>query len=241
MAPLHEASSAAFIQLAARFTLSLALIMFSGMGIVDGLIFRRVRLKHGVTTLATIRGFPAQVIGVACVFAELIGLGFLAGYVDLLKHYCGADVGCFVTTPVIGLVAEWPLIIGNSMVLFCFFYWLWRRRAEVAAPSDQLPYSLPSVYRFVNGQLDLFDERPLNHAEVRQIMEYVEQHAPLVVPTGVKQVMEGKRLDPEKLAEVFLADTQFHEKDHRTRIALRAITEAYIATRQPTEATGHQL
>lgn len=240
MASLHEQPSVTFIQLAAGFTLMLMLILFAGMGIVDGLKFRRVRLRYGVLILATIRGVPAQIIGGICVLAEVAGIGFLIYYVKLLGNYCGANVSCFVVTPVTGLFAEWPLIIGNAIVLFCFFAWLRGRLTEVAAPTDKLAYSLPTVYRYVNGKLALAHEPSMNRPEVEKIMEFVEQHAPFVVLSGAKQVMDDKRIDPDRLAGVFLADKQFHDKGQRTQIALKAVTEAYAATKQPSKPLSNR-
>lgn len=240
MPPLHDQSSVTFIQLAAEFVLTLALILFAGMGMVDGLKFRRVRLMYGVIALATIRGLPAQVIGGVCVLAEVASMGLLIDYVERLRRYCGANAGCFVATPVTGLFAEWPLIIGNGIVLFCFFAWLRRRRAEVAAPTDKLSYSLPTVYRYVNDKLALAHEPSMKRPEVEQIMEFVEQHAPFVVLGGAKQVMNGKRLDPDKLAGVFLTDKRFHNKGQRARIALEAVTEAYVATKQLSETPSNR-
>lgn len=235
MAPLDGQSSVSFIQLAAWFMLTLWVILFAVMGMVDGLKFRRVRLSYGVVILATIRGVPAQIIGVLCILAELAGIGLLIRYIDLLSGYCGANASCFMTTPVMGLFAQWPVIIGNAVALFCFVAWLRRRRAEVSAPTDKLSYSLPNVHRYINSKLAVAHERSMSRLEVEQIMEFVEQHAPFVVLAGAKQVMNGNRLDPEKLSTVFLTEKRFRDQGQRTRIALEAITEAYVATKRSSE------
>jgi hypothetical protein len=75
----------------------------------------------------------------------------------------------------------------------------------------------------------------MSRPEVEQIMEFVEQHAPFVVLGSAKQVMDGNRLDSKKLAAVFLTDKRFRENGVRVRIAVEAVTEAYIVTKQPGE------
>lgn len=233
MGPLRDSSSmATFLRLAAQFVGALAVILFASMGIVDGLKLRRMRFRYGVVILGTIRGVPAQIIGGLCILAELAGVGLLIGYISLLTHYCGANVGCLITTPIMGLFANWMIIVANVIVWFCFIDWVRRRRAEISSPTDALSYSLPSIYRYVNGKLALAHERAMNRPEVEQIMEFVEQRAPFVAVGGAKQVMNGKNLDPDKLAAAFLTDKKFRTTGQRERIALEAVTEAYVATRQ---------
>src|SRR5690349_8689548 len=111
MVPLGDVFSVTFMQLAAGFTLALWDILFAAMGIVDGLWFRRVRLRYGVVILATIHGVPAQIVGSICVLAELAGVGLLVVYVELLKRYCGANASCLITTPVTGLFANWAVVV----------------------------------------------------------------------------------------------------------------------------------
>lgn len=221
------------MQLAAWFMLTLWVILVAIMGVVDGLKFRRVRLRYGAIILATIRGVPAQIIGGLSVLLALGGAALLIGYVDLLRHYCGANAGCFITTPIAGLFANWVVIGGNAIMLFCFILWARQRRAEVSPPTDRLSYSLPSVYRHVNGKLAVAHERAMNRPEVERIMEFVEQLGPFVLVTARKQVMDGKRVDPEKLAGVFLTDKRFRDQGMRARIAVEAVTEAYVVSLQP--------
>lgn len=130
-----------------------------------------------------------------------------------------------------GMFANWAVVVGNVIALFCFVDWARRRRREVAAPTDTLSYSLPTMHRYVNDKLALARERSMNRPEVEQIMEFVEQHAPFVVLSGAKQVMDGKQLNHNKLAAVFLTDERFRNKGQRERIALEAVTEVYVASR----------
>lgn len=239
MAPHGDASSVTFIQVTAGFTITLAVILFAIIGIVDGLKFRRIRLRYGVLIFGTLRGVPAQIIGGICVLVEGVGVALLINYIGLLRRYCGVDAGCFVTTPVTGLFA-WPAILGNALVLFCFIYWLRGRHADVSPPSDKLSYSLPSVYQHVNRKLTVAHELRMNRPEVERIMEFVEERTPFVMLVGSKQVMDGRRLNPEKLAAVFLADKRFRDQGQRARIAVEAVTEAYATTRPQLKMPGKQ-
>jgi hypothetical protein len=225
-------SAAAFVQLAALFMMSLWLILLASMGVVDGLVFRRVRFRYGVVVLGTVRGFGAQLIGILCLFAAVTSVVPAIAYIGLLRRYCGTNAGCFVVTPITGLFAHWSVIGLNVILLFCFVDWVRRRRREVAAPTDAVSFSLPNVHRYVNAKLALARERSMNRPEVERIMEFVDQHAPFVVLSGAKQVMDGKKLDHNKLATVFLADERFRNEGQRERIALEAVTEAYVAARQ---------
>jgi hypothetical protein len=125
------------------------------------------------------------------------------------------------------------VLVCNALVLFGVIDWLRRRRAETAPPSDDRPYSLPSVHRYVNDKLAVAGEQPMNRVEVEQMMEFVEQHAPFVVLRRVKQFTDGDRLDPKKLARVFGTDERFRDRGQRALIALDAVPEAYVATKQP--------
>src|SRR5215470_5333843 len=112
MAPPSAHASGSFLQLAAGFVLTLWVILVAAMGIVDGLKFRRVRVRYGPVVLATFRGVPAQIIGGLSILAELGGVALLINCIGLLRHYCGVDAGCFVTTPITAMLA-WPPIIGT--------------------------------------------------------------------------------------------------------------------------------
>ncbi len=235
MSPFLDQVSVTFFQLAIQFAVTLTVILFACIGMVDGLKFRRVRVRYGVILLGTIRGVPAQLIGGVCILAEVAGIGLLIGYVELLRRYCGANAGCFIATPVTGLFDNVGVILINGGGLFYFIYWLRQRRTEVSPPTDKLSYSLPNVYRYVNCKLALAHEPSLNRPEVERLMEFVEQLAPFVVLSRAKQVMDGKRLNAERLAAVFLMDKQVRDKSPRARIALEAVTEVYVTTKQPSE------
>ena len=239
LAAVAQPPAVTFQQLASRFVIMLGFILFSSMGIADGLVFRRVRLRYGVVILSTFRGLVAQLIGVVCIFTALFGLYLVGQYVVMLGRYCQGGAGCLVTTPIAGLFAHWMITLAIGAILFCFIVWARSRWAEVAAPTavhtdtTTSSYSLPNIYRNVNDKLALARLPRMNRPEVEQIMEFVEQHAPFVVLSGAKQVMDEKELNQSKLAAVFLTDERFRNKGQRERIALEAVTEAYVATRQP--------
>jgi hypothetical protein len=189
--------------------------------------------------VGTIRGVLAQIVGGLCILAEVGGVALLINYIGLLRRYCGVNTGCLVMTPLTELFA-WPAILGNVLVLFCFIYWLRGRHAEVASPTDKLSYSLPYVYQYVNRKLTIAHEPHMNRPEVERIMEFVEERTPFVMLVRSTYVMDGRRLDPEKLAAVFLADKRFREQGERARIAVEAVTEVYTATRPQLKLPGRR-
>lgn len=176
MPPPRDQSAAVFAQFAALFTVMVTVIPVAGMGMVNGLRFRWVFLGLG-----TVRGVPAQIIGGLCVLAEAGGVALLVNYIGLLSRYCGTSTGCFVMTPIASLLANWPAIIWIAMVEFVFIRWARLRHEELVVLTGAYSFVLPSVHHYVNGTLTLSHERRMSRPEVRQIMDFVKQHASAVV------------------------------------------------------------
>lgn len=228
---------------AAMFFLGLIAIM----GIVDGLIIKRVHFQY-MAFNKTFTGRVAQVIGWLSGALLLVNVVILANYIPGLAHYCARAPACYVTTPITSIFFAWPVAVGY--IGFAVFFVLWARlrqkdiRVLPVTPIAMAP-SGASIQSLIEARLTQGHEPPMSKQQVQDLRDKLDILIPLILLKSSKVVTDDGLVNPEKVARIILGTPDYCDRGKQVEIAVTAIVEAQVrainqnARRHRLKQVGH--
>jgi hypothetical protein len=216
--------------LAGEQVLLFALSLFAIMGVVDGLIYKRVTFQYqGDKQVYT--GRWAQTIGWLSVVLAVVCLGILGLYILTLTLYCEQSVVCYVSMPFRSIFFAWPVPIGYLGLTMIFVIWgRLRRKGLDFVPITPFPStpSSASLESLVNERLGAAHQSPMNRQQLQNLYDKIETLVSLVLLRSRKSVTKDGLIDPERVATVILATSDYLDKGKQLEIAVRVIVEEQV-------------
>lgn len=211
---------------AAMFFLSLNAIM----GIVDGLVIKRVYFQY-MAFNKVFTGAAAQMIGWFSSALVLVNVVILAKYLPGLAHYCHSDLACYVTTPISSIFFGWPVAVCYFGVALFFIMWVRLRQKDIRVlpltPIALAP-SGASIQSLIHARLAQAHEPQMSKQQVQDLRDKLDILIPLILLKSSKVVTDNKLVNPDKVARVILGTPDYRDKGKQMEIAVTAIVEAQV-------------
>lgn len=211
---------------AAMFFLSLIAIM----GIVDGLVIKRVHFQY-MAFNKTFTGLMAQMVGWFSCALLLVNVVILANYLPGLAYYCHSAPACYVTTPISSIFFTWPVAVGYCGFGVFFAMWVRLRQKDIRVlplTSITMAPAGASIQSLVDARLAQTHEPHMSKQQVQDLRDKLDILIPLILLRSRKVVTDDKLVNPEKVAQIILGTPDYRDKGKQMEIAVTAIVEAQV-------------
>ncbi len=212
--------------------LILGFIEFAIMGIVDGLVLKRVHLGEGPFEAGVVTGIWAQVIGVLSLLLLVFMLMFIPTLLSQLATYCHSNVTCEMITPIISMFAAWPIFIGYVIVIPSFILWCITRKKDInIQPIGPIwkAQSGKQIRTQIHERIDQEQKPQISDERINEIRRDVDGILPYIMLQRRKLVMEKREVNTAKLIQVIMADATFRKMNPSEQIAVRVAIEAFTS------------
>lgn len=211
---------------AAMFFFSLTAIM----GIVDGLVIKRVHFQY-MAFNKTFTGPVAQMVGWSSGALLLVNVVILANYLPGLAHYCHSAPACYVTTPISSIYFTWPVVVGYCGFGVFFVMWVRLRKKDIRVlpltPIAMVP-SGASIQSLIDARLAQAHEPQMSKQQVQDLRDKLDILIPLILLKSSNVVTDTKLVNAEKVAQIILETPDYRDKGKQMEIVITAIVEAQV-------------
>lgn len=208
--------------------LILGAITIGIMGIVDGLVLKKIHLGYGPFEARIIKGKWAQVIGLFSLLFLVLILKFTISYISELSTYCHNSVFCEMTTPITSMFSEWHIPFGYVMFILYFILWYISRKRDI----NFVPFALArgsqtgaQIRAQIHERIAQEQEPQLSNERIDDIRRQVDNTIPFLSLRYRKYIFENRMVNTSNLIQLVLAYPDFKVMNPSERIAVQIIVE----------------
>ena len=202
------------------------------MGIVDGLVLKRVHIRNGPFEVGVVTGIWAKIIGFLSLLLILPILSLILIYLKMITNYCDNSVICYMTTPISSMFVLWQFSIAFAIFILLFIHWyILRKKGINIQPIGPIwkAQSGKQIRTQIHERIDQEQKPQISDERINEIRRDVDGILPYIMLQRRKLVMEKREVNTAKLIQVIMADATFRKMNPSEQIAVRVAIEAFTS------------